>query len=157
MARRATPALLGLAIIAASSAACTTPATRAREVKEGLIGMKAVEIRHCMGDPTSLDWDDTSEVMVYSWVPPLSLERQEEERRREMEPYIPDALRNRTPEEERRERFRWEAFCELKVTLEKKRVAAVEADGRSERGLRLDDQCMIKAKRCLPEKADQGS
>ena len=130
---------------------CTTTRARALEVEEGLIGLKATEIRSCMGDPSNLEWDDETEVMVYNWEPPLSLERMEEERRREHEPYIPGPLRDRTPEEEREERWRWDAFCELRVTLQDKRVVAVESDGRNERGLALDDQCMIKARRCLPE------
>ena len=140
-----------LSLVGLIAQGCTTPSARAKEVREGLIGMKAIEIRSCMGDPSNLEWNDETETMVYSWVPPLSLERQEEERRKELEPYIPESMRDQTPEEERRERWRWEAFCELRVTLEGKRVVQVEADGRSERGLRLDDQCLIKAQRCLPQ------
>ena len=152
MQRRGSRAALAcLALIALSAQACVTPGTRAREVREGLLGMKALEIRRCLGDPSELEWDDTTEVMIYSWTPPLSLERQEEERRKEMEPYIPDAMRQKSPEEERRERWRYESFCELRITLEKKRVTEVESDGRSESGLRLDDRCMVKASRCLPE------
>ena len=144
-------ALVGLVLIGMLAPACMTPGARAKEVREGLIGMKALEIRRCLGDPTELEWDDETEVMIWSWVPPLSLERQEEERQRELEPYIPDAMRNRTPAEEREDRWRYEPFCELRITLQKKRVTEAVADGRAENGLRLDDQCMVKASRCLPE------
>ena len=145
-------ALIG-ALLLVAGVACETTAQRARAVEEGLLKLDAQDVRHCLGDPANLQWNDEVEVMVYRWIPARTVDEQLEAEQEALRPEMPDALEDRhmSDREKRRERWEYEPFCELKFAIVDKQVIDVEADGRDKRGLRLDDHCMSRARRCVPE------
>jgi hypothetical protein len=131
------PALALLAL-----AACFASYTQlVEETRLGLVGLRARELRRCLGAPTQVDVVGELEQQSYR------IERWEESEFSSSDPWDqrpgPGAVRPAT-------RGDYPSFCQLDFELRGGVVAAVRAQGRDMQGMNADAACMLEARRCIP-------
>jgi hypothetical protein len=137
--------------IALSAAACATYGQEVARIRQGLMGLRALDLRGCLPDPAEIRPEGETEVAIYRW------EFQPRDRdmgsRFDEPPDVgdPDLTRERRRFLERGERPRHLAYCQMTFTLRDGRVAALEVDGRDLSGLNAESDCLMQTRECLPK------
>jgi hypothetical protein len=150
---------LALAIAGLGAVACATYGQEVTRIRQGLIGLPALDLRTCLPDPSEIRPDGDTETAIYRWEFKPREDRSHyskfEEPRDESDP---DLTRERRRFLEAGERPRHLAYCQLSFRLRGGRVEAVEVEGRDRNGLNAQSDCIMQTHSCIPEpKAPAGS
>jgi hypothetical protein len=124
-----------------------TYGSEVKRVREGLIGLHGRDLRFCLPVPEVAP-DGEREYLTYRWFP--------DEDDEETYQYVAAGSGRIRVEEEwpftrgLREDQK-SPYCELVISLRDGIVYDVQAEGRDRRGLNTDAECLLDARRCLPE------
>ncbi|HTO07646.1 MAG TPA: hypothetical protein VMR86_11405 [Myxococcota bacterium] len=138
--------------LAAGLAGCLGSYDRAvDETRAGLIGKSESELRQCLGVPTEFDQEGGEEFLTFRWtVKPDGRPR--------LSPGggVVVGIDPRGPRDAQGFPIDPERgpFCQLDFVLGKEGVTKVVATGRDDVGMRIDGQCMMRARRCLDRNYD---
>jgi len=154
------PAFRRVALVCAALAACACFGSYERAVEEtraGLIGLSGRDLRKCLGVPTDFDREEGLEFLTYRWVFDRNRDRPGTThigsggvggivigRRDAGGGYDPLGFPQELDEKE---------FCELDFVLAKGGVTQVTAHGRDQNDQRTDGPCLMRARRCIDERA----
>jgi len=137
--------------IAALSTACATYGQEVVRIRQGLLGLRALDLRGCLPDPAEVHPEGETEVAIYRWEFEPRHQRKPSHFDEAPDVGDPDLRRERRRFLERGERPRHLAWCQLSFTLRGGRVAALEVDGRDPSGLNAESECLMQTRKCLPE------
>jgi hypothetical protein len=142
--------LLALGAAALGAAACVTYGQEVARIRQGLLGLRALDLRECLPVPSEVRPEGETEIAIYRWeftpreerVRPSVFDEPEElsdpERTRERRRFL-----------ETGERPRYVAYCELSFELRGGRVQGLEVDGRDRSGLNAESDCIMQTRDCV--------
>jgi hypothetical protein len=141
---------LGTAVLGA--AACMTYGQEVERIRQGLLALRALDLRECLPVPSQVEPRGETEVAIYRWE---FTPRDEPVRRGafdDVDPTTdPELTRERRRFLESGVRPRNMAFCELSFELRGGRVQSLEVEGRDRRGLNADSDCLMQTRNCVPD------
>jgi hypothetical protein len=141
---------LGTAVLGA--AACMTYGQEVERIRQGLLSLRALDLRECLPVPSEVDPRGETEVAIYRWE---FTPRDEPVRRGAFDDVEqtsdPELTRERRRFFESGVRPRNMAYCQLSFELRDGRVHGLEVEGRDRRGLNADSDCLMQTRSCVPE------
>jgi hypothetical protein len=142
---------LALGIAALSTAACATYGQEVARIRQGMLGLRALDLRRCLPDPAEIRPEGDTEIAIYRWE--FTPRNRHVASNFDEPPDVgdPDLTRERRRFLESGERPRHLAYCQMSFTLRGGRVAALEVDGRDLAGLNAESDCLMQTRDCLPQ------
>jgi hypothetical protein len=145
--------LFALVAAALGAGACVTYGQEVARIRQGLLGLRALDLRGCLPVPSEVKPQGETEIAIYRWE---FTPRQEAVRRSSLDepPDVgdPDLIRERRRFLERGERPRHMAYCQLSFELRGGRVQSLEVEGRDLSGLNAESDCLMQMRDCVPER-----
>jgi hypothetical protein len=143
--------LLALAAAALGAAACMTYGQEVARIRQGLLSLRALDLRECLPVPSEVRPQGETEIAIYRW----EFTPREDHARHsvfdESESVSePELTRERRRFLESGVRPRYMAYCQLSFELRGGRVQSLEVEGRDRGGLNAESDCLMQTRDCVP-------
>jgi hypothetical protein len=142
--------LVAFGTAALGAAACMTYGQEVARIRQGLVGLRALDLRGCLPVPAEVRPEGETEIAIYRWEFTPREERVRPSVFEEPEDISdPELTRERRRFLETGERPRHMAYCELSFELRGGQVQALEVDGRDRNGLNAESDCIMQTRDCI--------
>jgi hypothetical protein len=142
--------LFALGAAALGTAACMTYGQEVARIRQGLLGLRALDLRECLPVPSEVKPQGATEIAIYRWEFTPRTERARASAFDEPpDPGDPDLSRERRRFLESGERPRHMAYCQLSFELRDGRVQSLAVEGRDRSGLNAESDCIMQSRDCV--------
>ena len=142
--------LCALGAAALGAAACVTYGQEVARIRQGLLGLRALDLRACLPVPSEVKPQGETEIAIYRWeFTPRNDHTRPSAFDEEPDLGDPDLSRERRRFLESGERPRHMAYCQLSFELRGGRVQSLEVEGRDRSGLNAESDCIMQSKDCV--------